>query len=226
MASSELLSWESLVRAGRLSRALDKEDPVNAPALRKLRISGLLPAAEPYTLRIWMPCSCGGCVVPLKIKAGCPRTTCVLVWNEDTKRCKLDLSGLAPTAADAPAPAAAAAVPGGTQPPPTCNATEEGAAPSLAAFAAQHSVGGREVYLGTFDTEVEAAVAYARAVGEPTAVVAEAEGLRLHLSSNSTGYKGVFKHHDGRRFRLQRFVGGKAIGCGTFDTAVEAAMRW
>ena len=55
MASSELLSWESLVRAGRLSRALDKEDPVNAPALRKLRISGLLPAAEPYTLRIWMP---------------------------------------------------------------------------------------------------------------------------------------------------------------------------
>lgn len=29
-------------------------------------------------------CSCGGCVVPLKIKAGCPRTTCVLVWNEVT----------------------------------------------------------------------------------------------------------------------------------------------
>ena len=66
-------------------------------------------------------------------------------------------------------------------------------------------------------------MAYAQAVGEapPVAVVEEAEGLRLHLSSrNATGYTGVNKER--RRFRA-RF---NEIHLGCFDTAVEAAVLW
>ena len=95
-------------------------------------------------------------------------------------------------------------------------------------FVAQHKVGGRMVYIGIFDTAVEAAVAYARAVGEyqPPAVAAEAEGLRLHLSSNNvTGYKSVFKLDSGR-FQAQHRVDGKKVFLGTFDTAVEAAVAY
>ena len=61
---------------------------------------------------------------------------------------------------------------------------------------------GRKVYLGSFDTAVQAAVAYAREVGEyqsSPAVPTEAEGTRLHLSSsNRTGYRGVRKMDSGR----------------------------
>ena len=77
---------------------------------------------------------------------------------------------------------------------------------------------GRRVSLGTFDTAVEAAVAYARAVGEG-ANAEEAEGLRLHLSRyNSSGYKGV--HEDSRtgRFSSQHWVEGRNASLGTFDT--------
>ncbi|EOD21073.1 hypothetical protein EMIHUDRAFT_101766 [Emiliania huxleyi CCMP1516] len=91
-------------------------------------------------------------------------------------------------------------------------------------FQAKHRVDGRLAHLGTFDTAVEAAVAYARAVGEyqpPTVAAAEAEGLQLHLSSsNATGYKGVFK--DGARFKAQHRVDGRMV----FDTAVEAAVAY
>jgi len=77
---------------------------------------------------------------------------------------------------------------------------------------------------------VEAAVAYARAVGEyqppaPPAVATEAEGLRLHLSSSSsTGYKGVGKLPSGR-YQAQHGEGGREY-LGTFDTAVEAAVAY
>ncbi|EOD06405.1 hypothetical protein EMIHUDRAFT_219295 [Emiliania huxleyi CCMP1516] len=92
-------------------------------------------------------------------------------------------------------------------------------------FRAQRMMAGRNVHLGTFGTAVEAAVAYARAVGEyqPPTVATEAEGLRLHLSSNNaTGYKGVWRHPSGR-FVAQRKVGGRYVYFGLFDTAVEAA---
>ncbi|EOD28286.1 hypothetical protein EMIHUDRAFT_114210 [Emiliania huxleyi CCMP1516] len=88
----------------------------------------------------------------------------------------------------------------------------------------------KEVYLGNFATAVEAAVAYARAVGEyqppaPPTVATEAEGLRLHVSSiTSTGYKGV--HADRSRFRAEARVGGKQVYLGTFATAVEAAVAY
>ncbi|EOD16916.1 hypothetical protein EMIHUDRAFT_244660, partial [Emiliania huxleyi CCMP1516] len=117
--------------------------------------------------------------------------------------------------------------------------------------------GGGKVGLGNFDTAVDAAVAYALAVGEytppppppaaaepaeapaaaePTTqapvtqapVAAEAEGVRLHLSSsNSTGYKGVYK--DGSRFKAQHRRGGvdgRSVSLGYYDTAVEAAVAY
>ena len=100
-------------------------------------------------------------------------------------------------------------------------------------FQARYREDGEDVYLGFFGTAVEAAVAYARAVGEyqppaqpPPAVAAEEEGLHLHFSSNNaTGYKGVFKQASGR-FKSQRMVDGKEVRLGTFDTAVEAAVAY
>ena len=112
------------------------------------------------------------------------------------------------------------------------------------------------VYLGTFATAVEAAVAYARHVGEgvqavgeaPAAAmvlteapqqkrqkagteeaapsaVAEAEGLRLHVSSSSGGgYLGVWWLSSGR-FRAMQSVDGKKVPLGCFDSA-EAAGEY
>ncbi|EOD17984.1 hypothetical protein EMIHUDRAFT_195991 [Emiliania huxleyi CCMP1516] len=100
--------------------------------------------------------------------------------------------------------------------------------PSSGRFQAKHTVGGRSVYIGAFGTAVEAAVAYARAVGEyqPPTVATEAEGLQLHLSSSgSTGYRGVYDHDSGR-FQAKRRVDGKEVHLGTFDTAVEAAVAY
>ncbi|EOD41433.1 hypothetical protein EMIHUDRAFT_448797 [Emiliania huxleyi CCMP1516] len=81
-------------------------------------------------------------------------------------------------------------------------------------FKAQRRVGGRLLSIGTFNTAVEAAVAWARAVGEyqPPTVATEADGLRLHLSSSSNaGYRCVFQHASGRRsrFQAQHKVGGR-----------------
>ncbi|EOD27849.1 hypothetical protein EMIHUDRAFT_204848 [Emiliania huxleyi CCMP1516] len=106
-------------------------------------------------------------------------------------------------------------------------------------FQARHTVDGRQVRFGSFGTAMEAAVAYARAVGEYTPalaaepaavaaeaeVVAEAEGLRLHLSSSSaTGYKNVC--NNGSRFQARRWVDGRQVCCGYFGTAVEAAVAY
>jgi hypothetical protein len=108
----------------------------------------------------------------------------------------------------------------------------------------------RHVYLGCFDTAVEAAVAYARHVqtigykaphGEaargvaaeeeaeeqPGEGVREAEGLKLLLSSTSrSGYRGVYS--TGTRFYAQfGFHGGSNyINLGTFDSSVEAAVAY
>ena len=93
-------------------------------------------------------------------------------------------------------------------------------------FVARHYVDGRRDSLGCFNTAVEAAVAYAKKVGEAPALVSEAEGLQLHLSvSSSTGYKGVFKQPSGR-FRTQRKVDGRMVTIGTFDTALEGAVAY
>ncbi|EOD18258.1 hypothetical protein EMIHUDRAFT_349937, partial [Emiliania huxleyi CCMP1516] len=109
-------------------------------------------------------------------------------------------------------------------------------------FQAEH---GRHDYIGCFGSAVEAAVAYARAVGEyqpPTvaaeaaegraeaeaaAVVAEAEGVRLHLSSsNSTGYKCVYKRPSGRFLAVKVHGGDGNVSLGTFGTPVDAAVAY
>ncbi|EOD20879.1 hypothetical protein EMIHUDRAFT_117407 [Emiliania huxleyi CCMP1516] len=90
------------------------------------------------------------------------------------------------------------------------------------------------VTIGTFDTAVEAAVAYAKAAGEyqppaqpPPIVATEAEGLRLHLSSRcSTGYLGVFEHRSSGRFEARRSVDGRQVTIGYFGSAVAAAVAY
>merc|ERR1711938_483891 len=58
------------------------------------------------------------------------------------------------------------------------------------------------------------------------APVAEAEGLRLHLSSAAaTGYKGVLKRASGRLPYSVRY-GGTKVCLGNFGTAVEAAVAY
>ena len=58
---------------------------------------------------------------------------------------------------------------------------------------------------------------------EQEAVVEEAEGLRLHLSSqSSTGYKGVLNSTHGHRFRAMSC----SVNLGAFDTVVEAAVAY
>ena len=101
-------------------------------------------------------------------------------------------------------------------------------------FQARYRVDREQVSIGCFDTAVEAAVAYARSVGEyqppaqpPPTVATEAEGLRLHLSSrSSTGYMGVSKHPSTGRFKAEHRVDGRQVYLGLFDTAVEAAVAY
>ena len=93
-------------------------------------------------------------------------------------------------------------------------------------YEAAHRVNGRKVQLGSFDTAVEAAVAYARAAGQAPAVVTEADGLRLHVSSgHSTGFRCVYASDSGR-YQARRDVEGRDVFLGTYDTAVEAAVAY
>ena len=63
---------------------------------------------------------------------------------------------------------------------------------------------------------------------EEEALLAEAEGLKLHFSSGSTtGYKGVRKHtQQVGRFEACRYAGSRTIYIGVFDSAVEAAVAY
>ena len=64
----------------------------------------------------------------------------------------------------------------------------------------------------------------AASLGGPGAVVEEAEGVPLHLSSkSSTGYKGVWKNEK-NKLRAYSSVDGETVHLGTFGTAVDAAL--
>ena len=95
--------------------------------------------------------------------------------------------------------------------------------------------GNKSEHLGTFDTAVEAAVAYARyaATGElppqpPPQVeveVTEVDGLQLHLSAaNPTGYRGLRMKPSGKFEANHGSSQERYIGL--FDTAVEAAVAY
>jgi hypothetical protein len=103
-------------------------------------------------------------------------------------------------------------------------------------FRAQISVNKKQTYLGTYDTAKEAAVAYDRAVikynlskdrlnwpdGYPT--INTTKKKRKLLSTNTTGYRGVYKR--GERFRARISVNKKKTNLGTYDTPKEAAVAY
>ena len=96
MAQADPVSWQSLAHSGKLSRALDKEDPAT-PWIKKLRVRNLEPSPEPYTLRIAMPCTCGGCVAAHEMKperGGATKKGLVMVWDETKQTCKLEADQL------------------------------------------------------------------------------------------------------------------------------------
>eukprot|EP00964_Phaeocystis_antarctica_P009841 scaffold5346_cov51-Phaeocystis_antarctica.AAC.1 len=98
---------------------------------------------------------------------------------------------------------------------------------------------GKQVYLGTFATAAEAALAYARtpeaqaeaAKPAPLTAVeavaqAAAEGLKLEPSTRTAGYKGVSYMGDRSRYRAQVTRAGKQVSLGYFVTAEEAALAF
>ena len=108
--------------------------------------------------------------------------------------------------------------------------------------------GGKQKSIGSFTSAAEAALAYARHVGqkggaaagapaappEPPMTVAEARrqaaaaGLQLVASDNITGFKGVFPNGNGKShsFITQVTRGGKHLTIGTFTSAAEAALAF
>ena len=98
--------------------------------------------------------------------------------------------------------------------------------PTTRRYRAQRTHRGAIIMLGWFDTAVEGAVAYARAVGEalepPEGRLAVAEGLRLHLSrTNSTGYKGVYEDAHGTFQAQLRSSSMGGASCGSHHDAVS-----
>ena len=101
-----------------------------------------------------------------------------------------------------------------------------------------------ESVIGYYPTAEEAAIAFAREMGEapdpedpahappedPARVVEYAEGMRLHLSKGSTtGYHGVTLNKRGRDRPYEsqlkpRGSGGRTVGLGAYATAIEAAV--
>ena len=107
-------------------------------------------------------------------------------------------------------------------------------------FEARLWIAGSAAHIGTYDTVVEAAVAYAQYVlrtdhdqedkqdegdsAREGTLVTQSEGLMLHTSErSSTGYKGVYPMPSGRRGFRAEFHGGQI---GVFDTAREAAVAY
>mgnify|MGYP000874477695 FL=1 len=115
--------------------------------------------------------------------------------------------------------------------------------PPAKPFQAKYKRDGRHVSLGCFTTAVEAAVAYARHIArdgeaareaDAAGMVTEAEGLRLHLSRNSsTGYRRVHRRPNNpsgqpraKPFQVQYRRDGRNVSLGHFATAVEAAVAY
>lgn len=97
-------------------------------------------------------------------------------------------------------------------------------------YMAQPSRNGKQAYLGTFPTAVEAAVAMAKYMqergedeDEDDGLPSESQGIELHKRRKlASGYLGVYK--DKSRFQARLGHNGKQISLGQFDSAVDAAV--
>ena len=101
-------------------------------------------------------------------------------------------------------------------------------------FQAARRLHGFQHVFGQYDTMLEAAVEYARVVGDAKRPppVREACGWQLHLNKQSQcGYLGVYQNPIGyeseyRPFHAQLKVGKKMVYLGKFCTAIEAAVAY
>jgi hypothetical protein len=110
-------------------------------------------------------------------------------------------------------------------------------------FMARISIDRKRRSLGTYDTAKEAALAYDRAVIQhklPSSKLNYPDGLpiddedydeimhptkkRRLLSTNTTGYTGVYKNK--KSFQAQVRIDGKTTYLGTYDTPKEAALAY
>jgi len=97
-------------------------------------------------------------------------------------------------------------------------------------YMAQPSRNGKQAYLGTFPTAVEAAVAMAKYMqergedeDEDDGLPSQSQGIELHKRRKlASGYLGVYK--DKSRFQARLSRNGKQVSLGQFDTAVDAAV--
>ena len=116
-------------------------------------------------------------------------------------------------------------------------------------FEAKRKVGGKYVYIGTYDTAVEAAVAYAKhaakdgvypdenqGVAPPwlAAALEQAKDGSVLEEAGATNSSSPIRirpatwacTRSGGRFQAMRMAGGKQVFIGTYDTAVEAAVAY
>ena len=102
-------------------------------------------------------------------------------------------------------------------------------------FAVGIHINGKRKYISSYDTAIEAALAYDEVAIEnnrPSLTLNFPDGLPINYikptpSNNSaTGYRGVGKSGKKGRFRAMFYSDGKRKSLGTFDTAIQAALAY
>ena len=103
-------------------------------------------------------------------------------------------------------------------------------------FKAQIGIGGKNTYIGTYDTAKEAAIAFDRALLKSNKFTSllnfpdmihnlDIEPKRKKNKRSSTGYRGVDKISR-RVFRARIGTNGKTSTIGYFETAIQAALAY